>query len=132
VQSFDSVGYTTLTMDTMTRYPAAHKLPKSVKEGVIASVVSALQANPAAVEKAIAVLYSRQTATEKARESTIEDNGLGVRHNHGHRIAYYGKWLASGRRLTGHHLEFARKIALTYARTQLFELAALKAGLIRA
>lgn len=115
---------------TNARYPAAHKLPAAVKARLIAGVVAALDSNPAAVERAIAVLYSRQTESEKSREATLEDNGLGVRHNHGRRIVYYGKWLARGRHLTGHHLEFARRIAKTYARTQLFELAALKAGLI--
>lgn len=115
---------------TNARYPAAHKLPAPVKARLLAGVVAALETNPAAVERAISVLYTRQTAAEKSREATLEDNGLGVRHNHGRRIVYYGKWLARGRRLTGHHLEFARKIALTYSRTQLFELAALKAGLI--
>ena len=112
------------------RIPAAHKLPAPVKARVVASVEAALASNPAAVERAIAVLYARQTAFEKSREATVEDNGLGVRHNHGRRIAYYGKWLARGRHLTGHHLDFARRIAQTYARTQLFELAALKAGLV--
>jgi predicted transcriptional regulator len=116
-----------------TRFPQAHKLPAHVKARLVASVESALDSNPAAVERAIAVLYARQTASEKATEATLDDNGLGVRHNHGKWlacIAYYGKWLASGRHLTRHHLQFARRIARTYARTQLFELAALKAGLI--
>lgn len=115
---------------TLTRFPAAHKLPAAVKDRIIASIFSALDTNPVAVEKAISILFARQTEQEKAREATMEDNGLGVRHNHGRRVVYYGKWLARGRHLTDHHLIIARKIAKTYARTQLFELAALKAGLI--
>ena len=114
------------------RFPQVSKLPRATRERLAAGVVTALNANPQAVERAIAILYSRQTAAEKATESTREDNALGVRHNHGRRIVYYGRWLASGRRLTGHHLDVARRIALTYARTQLLEAAALKAGLISA
>ena len=116
--------------DMATRLPAAHKLPKPVKARLIAAVDAALDTNPAAVERAIKLLFDRQTTAEQLREATLEDNGLGVRHNHARRIAYYGRWLARGRRLTGHHLDFARKIAQTYARTQLFELAALKAGFV--
>jgi len=112
------------------RYPAAHKLPVSVRNRLVASVVDALSTNTAAVERAIAILFSRQTESEKHSQQTLVDNGLGVRHNHARKVTYYGRWLASGRRLSGYHLELARKIALTYARTQLMEVAALKAGLI--
>jgi hypothetical protein len=45
-------------------------------------------------------------------------------------VAYYGRWVTSGRKLTGWHLDRARELAMTYSRTQLMELAALKAGLI--
>jgi hypothetical protein len=114
----------------LTRFPQAHKLPKSVKDDFVSKIRAALDTNPAAVERAIKVLFDRQTAAEKARQATLEDNALGVRHNHGHKVVYYGRWLASGRHLTGHHLEKARKLAHTYAATQLFELAVLKAGLI--
>jgi hypothetical protein len=96
-----------------------------------AKVRASLDANPAAVERAIKVLYERQTTSEKATESTHVNNQVGVRHSHGHRIAYYGKWLARGNHLTGIHLEQARKLAHTYARTQLAELAAVKAGLVQ-
>ena len=116
----------------LARYPQAHKLPKPVKEDFISKIRVALDTNPLAVERAIKVLFDRQTATEKARQATLEDNALGVRHNHGNKVVYYGRWLASGRHLSGHHLDKARKLAHTYAATQLFELAVLKAGLITA
>lgn len=127
------MGYIGITMTNtapLLRFPAAHKLPTAVKARLVAGVKTALDTNPAAVERAIEILYARQTATEKSSEATLEDNSLGVRHNHGRRIVYYGKWLAQGRQLTGRHLDFARRLAHTYARTQLFELAALKAGLV--
>lgn len=128
------MGYTTIMLTTtpLTRFPAAHKIDRQLKTTLIKTVVHSLETQPAAVERAIKVLFDRQTATEKAAEATINHNGLGVRANHGRRIAYYGKWLASGRHLTGRHLDYARKIAKTYAASQLFELAALKAGLIAA
>lgn len=113
------------------RFPQAHKLPKAIRARLISAVIAALKTNNAAVERAITVLFDRQTREEQCVEETICDNSLGVRSNHGKKIAYYGKWIASGRHLTGYHLEKARNIALTYAKTQLFELAALKAGLIK-
>ena len=118
-------------MTPIARFPEAHKLPKPLKAALIAKVRGSLE-SPVAVERAIAILYTRQTAAEKAAETTLNHNDLGVQACHGRRIAYYGKWLASGRHLTGRHLDKARQIAHKYAATQLFELAALKAGLIAA
>lgn len=112
------------------RYPLAHRLPTLTKAKIIAEVRAALNTRPDAVEKAIKILYTRQTASEKMARTTHVDNQLGVKHQHGARIVYYGKWLESGRHLTGHHLEFARRMAQNYAATQLFELAAVKAGLL--
>lgn len=112
------------------RYPSAHKLPRAVRESLEAGIRRALDENPLAVERAIRILYSRQTEVEQSAGATIEDNGIGVKGGHGSRVKYYGEWLASGRRLTGIHLERARKMAHAYARTQLLEIAALKAGLI--
>lgn len=109
---------------------ARHKIPGIIRKVMTQRVRVALDTNPRAVEKAIRVLYARQTMDEKRDETTRHNNQVGVRHSHGHRIAYYGKWIADGKRLTGIHLERARKLAHTYARTQLAELAALKAGLV--
>lgn len=114
----------------LARHPQAHKLPRKVKDDVIHAVRRSLDTNPAAVERAISLLYLRQTASEKATRTTHVDNALGVKHQHGSRIVYYGKWIADGKHLTGHHLDFARKIAHNYAATQLFELAAIKKGLV--
>jgi len=116
----------------LTRFPQAHKLSPAIKAVLVRQVETALGEDPRAVEKAIRILFARQTAAEKAAEATVVHNNLGVQACHGRRIAYYGKWLASGRHLTGWHLDKARAIAQKYARTQLFELAALKAGLISA
>lgn len=117
-------------MPPCTRFPQAHKLPLWMREDIEASIRRALNDNPKAVERAISILYSRQTEAEKEAGGTFVDNGVGVRGGHGGRVKYYGEWIASGRRLTGIHLERARKLAHNYARTQLLEVAALKAGLI--
>lgn len=107
------------------------KLSGQIRNALTQRVRKALDTNPLAVEKAIKVLYARQTMDEKRDETTRHNNQVGVRHSHGHRIAYYGKWLARGNHLTGIHLDRARKLAHTYARTQLAELAAIKAGLVK-
>jgi len=91
----------------------------------------ALDSSTKAVEKAITILYARQTVDEKQTEMTRHDNQVGVRHNHGRRIVYYGRWLAGGRHLTGYHLDRARAMCHTYAATQLMELAAVKLGWIK-
>lgn len=112
------------------RYPKAHTLRKDIRTALKTAVIASLTEDDAAVARAISILFARQTHDEQTEEDTKHDNSLGVRANHGHRVAYYGKWLLSGRRLTGIHLDRARKLALTYAGSQLFELAALKAGYV--
>lgn len=106
------------------------KLSGTVREAMTRKVRQALDSNPLAVERAITFLYERQTRDERAAEETRHNNQVGVKQGHGHRIAYYGRWVGSGRRLTGIHLERARRLAHTYARTQLAEAAALKARLV--
>lgn len=118
------------TTSPIARFPQAHKLPLRTRNRLIGEVVDALQTSNAAVEKAIRILFERQTHAERQANATLENNGLGVRHNHAYRVAYYGRWVTSGRKLTGWHLDRARELAMTYSRTQLMELAALKAGLI--
>ena len=121
-------------MDTnlppMKRFPEAHKLPKAVKAELVSKIRASL-ANPAAVERAVTILFNRQVKAERDSESTMLDNSLGVTAYHGRQVAYFGKWIRSGKHLTGYHLDKARKLCHRYAATQLFEIAALKAGLIR-
>lgn len=116
----------------LVRHPAAQKLPAAVKDALAAKVIDSLRRNPLAVERAIAVLYARQTADERRDEETRWNNALGVKAGHGGKVAYYGRWIASGRHLTGRHLDSARRLAEAYARTQLMELAAIHAGLVSA
>ena len=85
-------------------------------------ITNLLTKNDRAVEKAIVAIYDRQTPDEKATSDTRHDNHRGFRSNHASKGSYYARWVLSGRKLTGHHLVNARKIALQYHR-QLCEVA---------
>lgn len=74
------------------------------------------------VEKAIVAIYNRQTESEKRCEDTNEHNKVGFSSFHAKRGTYYAKWILSGKRLSGVHVEKARKLIKHYVR-QLVELA---------
>lgn len=78
-------------------------------------IIGLLNTNPKAVERAMVVLYNRQTLDEQRSEITTHRNGRGFNAAHAHLGSYYAKWVISGKHLTGTHLEKARKIALQYA-----------------
>ena len=92
-----------------------------------AKITKLLNENDRAVERAIVAIYDRQTQDEKSASDTKHRNGRGFRANHGTKGSYYARWVLGGRRLTGHHLENARKIALHYVK-QLAIVANAKAG----
>jgi hypothetical protein len=81
-----------------------------------------LLTNDRAVERAMVAIYKRQTADEKATDDTKHVNGRGFNCCHAKRGSYFARWVLSGRRLSGWHLETARKMALRYTR-QLAEVA---------
>lgn len=81
-----------------------------------------LQKDDWAVHRAIARIYERQTADEKAERTTRHSNGRGFASNDARLGTYYGDWVKSGRRLTGAHLVRARQMALKYV-GQLVEVA---------
>lgn len=87
-----------------------------------AKIETLLHANDRAVERAIVAIYDRQTQDEKASSDTRHNNARGFRADHASKGSYYARWVLGGRRLSGHHLENARKIALHY-RKQLAEIA---------
>lgn len=126
------------------RYPEAHELPVATKAELVLKVKDALLKNSrsvrqvngeqrvlGAVEHAILVLLARQTQDERATATTNASNGLGVRYHDAQSVVYFGTWIASGKDLSGKHLDRARKLVMNYAATQLYELAALKAGLVQ-
>lgn len=75
-----------------------------------------IQTSDRAVMRAMVALYNLQTEAEKHTGKTTNLNGVGFSGAHSRRGTYYAKWCLSGRDLTGHHLENARKIALRYTR----------------
>lgn len=81
-----------------------------------------LKMNDKAVERAMVALYDRQTRDEKATSDTKHNNNVGFSGAHAKKGSYYARWVLSGRKLDGYHLEKARGIALRYTR-QLAEIA---------
>jgi hypothetical protein len=89
------------------------------------SIQSLLATNDRAVERAIVVIFERQTRDEQCSQYTTHLNTIGFSAAHASKGSYYAKWILSGRRLNGLHLENARKISMHYWR-QLIEIAAEK------
>lgn len=79
-----------------------------------AKIADLLRSNDRAVERAMIVLYDRQTTDEKQVSDTRHTNQRGFSCFHAKTGSYYGRWCKSGKRLTGQYLEKARKIALRY------------------
>jgi hypothetical protein len=80
-----------------------------------AEIENLLRNNNMAVEKGIVAIFERQTADEQESESTNHHNNIGFCGWAARNGTYYAKWVKSGRRLTGSHLEKARNIALHHA-----------------
>jgi len=90
-------------------------------------VIALLESNQNAVEKAMVVLYDRQTRDEQLSSNTKHTNGRGFSGAHCIRGSYYARWVISGRKLSGNHLNKARAIALRYT-SQLLEQIELNAS----
>lgn len=88
-----------------------------IKEGSWdrSAITALIEANDHAVERAILAIYARQTHDEKAVSTSKHLNGRGFAASHASKGSYYARWIMSGRRLTGYHLQRARTIALRYA-----------------
>jgi hypothetical protein len=78
------------------------------------NITRLLQTNDRAVERAITVLFDRQTQDEKATSTTRHENQRGFSCAHSSKGSYYARWIRSGRHLTGWHLENARRITQRY------------------
>lgn len=103
---------------------------------LINNIRRSLNNNPAAVVKALEVLYDRQTADEQFEAVTIHHNRVGFSCCDANLATWLvTKVIADGRAngrpesclLRGKALEMGRRIALRYSRTQLLELAVAKA-----
>lgn len=79
-------------------------------------VDSLLRRNDLAVERAMIALFHRQTRDEQHTSHTRHDNGVGFSAAYASKGSYYARWVLAGRRLTRHHLERARKIALLHSK----------------
>jgi hypothetical protein len=72
-------------------------------------------------ERAIVKLYDRQTRDEQNSDATLHHNNVGFNGGDAPRLSYYAKYIMSGRRLTGRHLEAAQRMTVKYAR-QILEM----------
>jgi hypothetical protein len=88
-------------------------------------LLQGLEVNPKWVERAIVVLYERQTADEQRTSSTKVHNGRGFASCDARAGTYMAQWILSDNRLSGIWLERARKMAKKYIR-QLMEEVELK------
>ena len=88
----------------------------------IDSIKVLLLSNDRAVERAMVVLFDRQTIAEQAQGTTTDHNGRGFNAFDAKNGTYYAKWVLSKRYLTGKHLAKARAMSFRYAR-QLLEAA---------
>jgi hypothetical protein len=86
-----------------------------------------LVSNDRAVERAIIVIFNRQTSDEQQGGHTSHHNGRGFSAFDAGSGTYYARWIQRGNHLTGKHLVNARKMSLRYVR-QLVEEAELKAA----
>lgn len=77
-----------------------------------ASVEKLLRENDRAVERAMVVLYQRQTADEQAQGNTKHTNGRGFSACHASKGSYYARWC---------QFDHAREIALHYTQQLLDE-----------
>lgn len=92
-----------------------------------AEIRNLLLTNDFCVERAMVVLYERQTESEQSASITMNLNGRGFNSSDASKGSYYARWVKSGRRLTGSYLERARAMSLKYTR-QLLEAAEAKAA----
>ncbi len=74
-----------------------------------------IEQNDKWLEHAICALYDRQTSYEKQVEDSNMHNSIGFNKPDSHKLSYYAKWIRSGERLSGHHLENARRKMLKYS-----------------
>lgn len=91
------------------------------------TIKALLDRSDRAVERAVVAIYRRQTEDEQDTGETRHRNGRGFASCHAHLGSYYARWILSGRRLTGTHLERARRMVRWYS-NQLIEVAQQRAG----
>lgn len=88
----------------------------------VEQIKSLITNNDIAVGRAMVALYNEQTIDEKNDGQTRNTNGRGFSYRTAPKGTYYAKWVLSGKKLTGYHLDNARKIAMFHIK-QLCNLA---------
>lgn len=84
-----------------------------------------LRDNDRAVDRAMVVLYQRQTIDERSISQTKHSNGVGFSAADASLGTYFARYVLKGRPLTGQWLAKARRMALHYS-GQLLEAAKIK------
>ena len=74
-----------------------------------------LRTNDRAVERAMVAIWERQTRDEQATQAVHHHNGRGFAGWTARSGTYFAEWVRKGGRLTGKHLDKARRIALHHA-----------------
>lgn len=69
-----------------------------------------------AVERAIVVLFERQTSDEQAHGATKHSNNRGFSQAYAHYGTYCARWVLSGKSLSGKHLDKCRHIAKKHSK----------------
>lgn len=85
-------------------------------------IINLIETNDLAVTRAVIAIYQRQTEDEKSIEGTHYHNGIGFNSVDAKYMTYLAKYCQDNRRLTGEHLQKARKKIKKYHR-QLLEIA---------
>ena len=84
-------------------------------------ILNLIDSNDLAVERGVLAIFNRQTYDEQKTENTSHFNHIGFSSADAKRLSYYAKWILSGKHLSGHHLEIARKRIKKYIK-QLLEI----------
>lgn len=78
-------------------------------------ITSMLRQSDKAVARGVIAIYRRQTEDEKAVGETKHDNGVGFNGADARYLSYCARWAMKTGKLTGRHLEKARKAMMKYA-----------------
>lgn len=108
------------TMSKKTNYIVG----KNGKVYTEATVAELIDTNPQFMERALIKIYDRQTEDEKVAKITHYHNHVGFSAAHASKMCYYAKWVLSGRKLSGPHLEKCKAILKKYRKQILHEIAA--------
>ena len=98
---------------------------KDYNEAIIAELIDT---NPQFMERALIKIYNRQTEDEKVAKVTQYHNHVGFSAADANKMCYYAKWVLSGRKLSGVHLDKCKATLKKYRKQILHEIAAANTG----